>query len=64
MKIAKQMFAISPFSSVCQTIDSPHQVPHFDGVVKRAGGRAGGRAGEKAGEKVGTEVSRSPWDHH
>ena len=60
MKIAKHMFAILPFSSVCQTIDSPHQVLHFDGVVKRAGGRAG----EKAGEKVGTEVSRSPWDHH
>ena len=56
MKIAKHMFAISPFSSVCQTIDSPHQVLHFDGVVKWAG--------EKAGEKVGTEVSRSPWDHH
>ena len=56
MKIAKQMFAISPFSSVCQTIDSPHQVSYFDGVVKQAGGRAG--------EKVGTEVSRSPWDHH
>ena len=60
MKIAKHMFAISPFSSVCQTTDSPHQVPHFDGVVKRAEGRAGGRAGEK----VGTKVSRSPWDHH
>ena len=56
MKIAKQMFAISPFSSVCQTIDSPHQVSHFDGVVKRAGGRAG--------EKAGTEVLHSPWDHH
>ena len=56
MKIAKHMFAISPFSSVCQSIDSPHQVLHFDGVVKWAG--------EKAGEKVGTEVSRSPWDHH
>ena len=60
MKIAKHMFAISPFSSVCQTTDSLHQVPHFDRVVKQAGGRAG----EKAGEKVGTEVSRSPWDHH